>query len=479
MTLLPRPLHNRTLLATVVFALAAVAACGDDTSSESGQTLLPIEPCPVDSDAGFSDDAVDAGADVAFEDRDVSDDVLPPDSGVAVDVSADTLGDDSAGPAEDTGESEDVADQPDIPRPDDEVCLSPADFPGVARPTTINVLDWSEEQLQDDWTYSAVEHMWPRLGGDTFSHAAPVENLNDLIAWQSEGLDVFWRTLRLDLAEWTDVPPLVRVLDTESFDGYERRKIDYVVQPGLRIPAWLFVPENAENAPAIVFWHGHGNGGKDEAAAANGYTASNYHRAAAIDLVEAGYVVLVPDVRTFGETGSWSDHTHFTRALVAHGMVAMGFFVADAMVAVDVIASLDEVDPDRIGTGGISLGGQLATYLSVFDHRIKAAVIGGFFGSSRNTLLRLENDDCQYIQSLAHTMDMADVALLAAPTPLLFTIGTSDAFFPPGPAQDAFALVETGYQTLGHDDGRVELDIKVAGHEWFVEESRTFFDSHL
>lgn len=48
--------------------------------------------------------------------------------------------------------------------------------------------------------------------------------------------------------------------------------------------------------------------------------------------------------------------------------------VLDAQVAVDILTSMKEVDPKRIGCTGHSLGGKQALYLPAFDERVACSV---------------------------------------------------------------------------------------------------------
>lgn len=349
----------------------------------------------------------------------------------------------------------------------------------VVRPTEVNTTDWTTEELEENWTYSAIDHFWPRLTDDYFTHSADLSTRDSLETWRESAGDRFAKALRLDLAEWPDTPLMIQTNESENMGSYRRDHIDYLVEPGFRIPAYLLVPNDASGAPGIVYWHGHNSGGKDEPVAVNGYQQdNNYHHAAAARLAEAGYVVLAPDIRTFGETGDWDEHVHFSQALNLHGFVALGVFLADAVKAVDVLSAQPEVDPERIGTAGISLGGQMALYLAAIDHRVEVAVVEGYFGSVRDTLLRMNADACQYAHALSMTMDIPDVALIAAPRPILFTVGQRDPFWKYSTAEAAFARVAEGYALLGVGD-RVRLETDDVGHEWIHEPALQWFDEWL
>jgi dienelactone hydrolase len=86
----------------------------------------------------------------------------------------------------------------------------------------------------------------------------------------------------------------------------------------------------------------------------------------ALELAQRGYVTLAPDYPSLGE------HSHdFDADAFASGSMKA---IYDNTRAIDLLQSLPEVDPDRIGCIGHSLGGHNSLFTAVFDDRIKAIV---------------------------------------------------------------------------------------------------------
>jgi hypothetical protein len=90
-------------------------------------------------------------------------------------------------------------------------------------------------------------------------------------------------------------------------------------------------------------------------------------------LVHSGFVVFCP--RCF----LWQDAADYDEAVAKHRQrhpqsLGMAKMLYDAMRGVDVLVSLPDVDADRIGAVGHSLGAKETLYLAAFDERIKAAV---------------------------------------------------------------------------------------------------------
>jgi hypothetical protein len=98
-------------------------------------------------------------------------------------------------------------------------------------------------------------------------------------------------------------------------------------------------------------------------------------KAFGLKLAQRGYVAVCP--RNFlwpGDTKIATQQAvadHRARHPRSTGMAKMLY---DALVAVDILAGLPEVDPDRLGAVGHSLGAKEVLYLAAFDSRIKVTV---------------------------------------------------------------------------------------------------------
>jgi acetyl esterase/lipase len=160
--------------------------------------------------------------------------------------------------------------------------------------------------------------------------------------------------------------PLV-MEQTEEIDHprYWQRRIRYQVEADDFVPAWLFLPkEKPTPSPAMLCLHQTIAIGKDEPAGLGGSPNLQYAR----ELAERGYVCLVPDYPSFGE---------YAYDFAAHAdRFGSGTMKAiwNNMRAVDLLESLVEVDADRIGCIGHSLGGHNALFTAAFDSRLRATI---------------------------------------------------------------------------------------------------------
>ncbi|NUQ64003.1 MAG: alpha/beta fold hydrolase [Pirellulales bacterium] len=168
------------------------------------------------------------------------------------------------------------------------------------------------------------------------------------------------------LPDRSKLPPLdMRSLDEKQGEGFRRLKIDFVSEGTDRVPAYLFLPVDlkpSERRPGIMALHQTVTQGKEEPAGIKGSDNLDYGS----ELAGRGYVVLVPDYPSFGEY----QYDFNADSYVSGSM--KGIF--NHMRAVDLLQSRTEVDPERIGVIGHSLGGHNAMFVGAFDPRIKVIV---------------------------------------------------------------------------------------------------------
>lgn len=168
-----------------------------------------------------------------------------------------------------------------------------------------------------------------------------------------------------DTARWT--PLDVEIVSEEKTPKYLRRKVRFTPEVGDRMPAWLLIPNElpaSGKAPAMLCLHQTTGIGKDEPAGLGGSESLHY----AHELAERGYVCLVPDYPSFGE------YPHDFKKQCAHHLSGSMKAIWNNLRAVDLLETLPQVNKDRIGVIGHSLGGHNSLFTAVFDERLKAAV---------------------------------------------------------------------------------------------------------
>ena len=157
----------------------------------------------------------------------------------------------------------------------------------------------------------------------------------------------------------------------EPVDGIVAERVTYQTQFGLRVPAILYLPKERQGRlPGLIVVNGHG-----------GDKFSWYAFYSGILYARAGAAVLTYD--PIGEGERNSERKSGTRA---HDMLVEpaemgrrmgGLMVTDVMQAVSYLSQRPEVDPERIGAMGYSMGSFILSIAGAVDERLHACVLVG------------------------------------------------------------------------------------------------------
>ena len=172
---------------------------------------------------------------------------------------------------------------------------------------------------------------------------------------------------------WRRLPLEMRVLETNETPKWLRQKITFRTEPEDCVTAYLFRPHGfAGKRPAVLCLHQTIEVGKEEPAGLGGSPDLHY----AQELAERGYITLAPDFWTFG------DYRRSAYDPYQHGYVSGTMKgIWNHMRSLDLLQSLPEVDAERLGCIGHSLGGHNTLWLGAFDERVKVMVSSCGFNS--------------------------------------------------------------------------------------------------
>ena len=289
------------------------------------------------------------------------------------------------------------------------------------------------------------------------------------------------------------VPLDAKVEGEEKLDGYVRRKVTFAVEKGDRVPAWLLIPNAVANpdrkgggakAPAMLCLHQTITIGKDEPVG----LGKQDSKAQALHLVQRGYVCLAPDYPSFGE------YKYDFQAAFKRGDYQSGTMKAiwNNMRAVDYLQSLPEVDGDRIGVIGHSLGGHNSMFTAAFDERLKVVVSSCGFCSFekyyKGNLKGWTSD--RYMPRIASEFgndpkkmpfDFSDVVISFAPRAFLAVAPDKDNNFEVSGVKDVITAAEPAYKKLNAAD-KLKAIYPDAGHDFPADARKTayeFIDAQL
>ena len=149
----------------------------------------------------------------------------------------------------------------------------------------------------------------------------------------------------------------------------------------------------------------------------------------------SGYATLAIEQRGFGESGGTPegpDCQQIAMQALLLGRTLIGERVWDVSRAIDVVGDLfSMIDMRRIAAMGNSGGGTTTIYAAAMDERI-AAAMPSLCGEKRFSALSSAQHHCtcNYVPAIMKDFDMADLAGLVAPRPLVIVGGRDDGIFP-------------------------------------------------
>lgn len=315
------------------------------------------------------------------------------------------------------------------------------------------------------------------------------------------------------------VPLDPQVIEVADCGDYTREKISFASAPWSRVTAYVLVPKGQVGpAPAIVALHDHGGyyvHGKEKLVHTERetphlveYKKRGYGgRSVADALVRRGYVVIVPDAFYWGErrldfqsmppelvkemqrrarnkTGvPGVNEVHalleelMMRYLTAAGVTWMGVLAHDDRTSVDYLLSRPDVDVERIGCLGLSMGGMRTNWLFGLDPRIKAAVSVGW-GTDWLWLMHdyvARHSWAQYVPGLAAYLELSDVMAIGMPGALMVQQCARDELFPPEGMQRTCERLAALYAKAGLSD-RLACRFYDVPHQFNVEMQEDAFD---
>ncbi len=256
--------------------------------------------------------------------------------------------------------------------------------------------------------------------------------------------------------EWPAPGPLnALVAKTEQKDGYRLEWVTYEVEQGERVSTILLIPDGVSatsTAPAVCVWHEHAGRwavGKAEPAGLDG----DPMHFTGVALAKLGYVVICPDALCFGErqdpekklNGPGYERFEFLRYVVAGKCLAWKH-ILDMRRAVDYLVSRPEVQAERIGCYGHSMGSTHTWLVGPWEPRLKCLVgnccLPTYKGIHRTKILHCFPN---FIPGIYQYGDTPEIAALIAPRPLHLNLGDKDSGSPIEEAREGIARIAAAY----------------------------------
>lgn len=331
--------------------------------------------------------------------------------------------------------------------------------------------------------YSEHQDLSYYLDNDGNKH--PIKTIND---WKirKQHIQAHMLTVMGSMPTLEEFVPLnVQTLEEKTLDGMVRRKIAYHTDSAEQtVSAYLFLPRGATGPiPAILCLHQTTGIGKEEPAGLGGKPNLHY----ALHLAKRGYVTLAPDYPSFGEY-----EYDFTPARGYRYTSGTMKAIYDNIRAVDLLQSLPEVDRERIGCIGHSLGGHNTMFTASFDPRIKVIVSNcGFTRFHKYYDGKLKGwTSPRYmplIESRYHNnpdevpFDFTEIVAGFAPRPFLASSPIGDSNFEVSGVRDVIKSAKPIYELYGKPEN-LQANYPDCAHDFPADVRKVayeFFDRHL
>ena len=336
------------------------------------------------------------------------------------------------------------------------------------------------------------------------------------LAWGNSDIKDFdeWRKMaRQKVFDCMLMPPPapangyeVKVLFEEQREGYKARKIEIRLSKYYTVPAYVLIPDGKGPFPAINALHDHGAHlfiGKEKMIRplacedstvikdAEAWSAGYEGQFFGDYLAQNGYVVFSTDAPMWGERGQQEGPRRDRYDMIAGNMMMYGIDLSawmtyDDIAATEYLATMPEVDAQRIGCTGWSMGAYRAWMLAALSDRIKVGASVCWMVTTDEQMgfkyKRTENGGfANCFPGLRRWMDYPHIASMACPKAMLFINGSQDKLFPVAGVEKAFRTMHDTWQSQGAGD-KLETELWDMPHSCGKRSQQRvldFFKKHL
>jgi len=245
----------------------------------------------------------------------------------------------------------------------------------------------------------------------------------------------------------------------EEGNNYLLVKVYFDSANNERVPGLLMLPKRGGKIPCVIFLHGYG-GSKEDI------------RGVASIVAREGYAVMAIDAKYHGERREPGRELYSPDINASVSGIIQT--VIDLRRAIDYLETKPEIDSERLGYVGGSMGGILGAIFIGVEPRIKAAaliVAGGNMSlmireSQHYTMpeireyLRKENISYGDLQRILNPIDPINFIRYFSPRPIVFHLGKYDRIVPAEAGRQLYEKAGEPKQVYWYDAGHdVPLDL--------------------
>ncbi|OHB80673.1 MAG: hypothetical protein A2W31_12755 [Planctomycetes bacterium RBG_16_64_10] len=283
-----------------------------------------------------------------------------------------------------------------------------------------------------------------------------------------------------------------QIEDEADCGTYVRQRVRINTTPDIRIPVYVLVPKDLRQpAPAIVALHDHGGfyfWGKEKLVTVapehpelTAFKRQAYGGQSVADaLAKRGFVVIAADMLHWGERGmylagdparikertaavtkedirrfnarSWEHEELIGRVALVCGVTWSGIIAWDDLRVTDYLLTRPEVDRDRVGCVGLSVGAVRTIFLGALHPAVKASVAVCWMAEyppMARSHVYYKIGFSKLVPGLYRDLDWPDLAGLHWPGTLMTINGLKDELYPLEAAQGAIDKVRRIFAKAG------------------------------
>ena len=311
---------------------------------------------------------------------------------------------------------------------------------------------------------------------------------NNLTEWMKEQVLVKDTLLQL----LGNIPPRpsklsVRTVSKEEKDGFILEKFYINNEIDAWIPCYLAMPVGVKGkVPVVVNLHGHGTSKED---------ILKYNTAGL--LLKRGYAVMAIDSYFSGErlgqgpagekeqNDRLREQASLFKLNLWFGRSLWGMMLRDEQIALDYLHTRQDIDTDRIGVQGMSMGSTRGWWLAAIDDRVKAVVGVACFTRYKELIEQRQlsaHAIYYFVPGILNHWDTEAIMGLIAPRPFLALTGDGDHGSPLAGMKVLERKLEKVYSLYNKEENFKSIIYDNTGHVYTDEmkiQMLEWFDRHL
>ena len=293
--------------------------------------------------------------------------------------------------------------------------------------------------------------------------------------WQAKAREKLTELLGLP---YEKCDPLFEVEYRDETEEYDETRFTFRTEPDCFAPAHFLSPKHSpfEKPPVMICLQGHSTGMQISLGRfkfpGDAKEVDDGDRDYALEAVRRGFCAVALEQRCFGERGGTPRPDCYNASMTAllSGRTTIGGRVWDISRLIDMLETefADVCDPSRVYCCGNSGGGTATFYAAALEPRIRGAIPSCAFCTFADSIGAMYHCACNYVPRIRRYFDMAELAGMIAPRPLVIVSGEKDDIFPLAGAQSEFERVKNTYYANSAAPENAVHVIGPGGHRFYA-----------